>query len=123
MTAFWEFPNVKSNHPEKTIHPCQFPIELVERCILTLTNEGDRVLDPYYGVGTTLIAGLKNSRKVIGVDKELEYVKIAKQRITQYFNGDLKFRPLGKEVYQPTGREKVVQIPQEWINDTPNDEN
>jgi DNA modification methylase len=123
MTAFWEFPNVKSNHPEKTIHPCQFPIELVERCILALTNEGDNVLDPYCGVGTTLIAGLKNSRKVIGVDKEMEYIKLAKQRITQYYNGDLKLRPLGRKVYQPTGREKVTQIPQEWINDTLNDEN
>ena len=50
-SAFWDFPNVKSNHPEKTIHPCQFPIELVERCILALTNERDYVLDPYSGVG------------------------------------------------------------------------
>ena len=114
MTAFWEFPNVKSNHPEKTIHPCQFPIELVERCILALTNKGDYILDPFCGVGTTLVAGLKHSRKVIGVDKELEYIKIARQRITQFFDGDLKFRPLGKKVYQPTGREKVSKVPPEW---------
>lgn len=116
MTAFWEFPNVKSNHPEKTVHPCQFPIELVERCILALTNEGDYILDPFCGVGTSLIAGIKASRRVIGVDKELEYIKIAKQRIKQFFNGDLKYRPLGKKVYQPTGREKVSKIPEEWIN-------
>jgi DNA modification methylase len=116
MTAFWEFPNVKSNHPEKTIHPCQFPIELVERCVLALTNEGDYVLDPFCGVGTTLVAGLKHSRKVIGVDKEFDYIKIAKQRITQFFNGELKFRPLGKKVYQPTGREKVSKVPPEWKN-------
>ncbi len=119
MTAFWEFPNVKSNHPEKTIHPCQFPIELVERCILALTKEGDTILDPFCGVGTTLIAGLKNSRNVIGVDKELEYIKIAEQRIAQFFNGDLKLRPLGKKVYQPTGREKVSKRPKEWIDRGP----
>ena len=113
-TAFWEFPNVKSNHPEKTIHPCQFPIELVERCILALTNKGDFILDPFCGVGTTLIAGLKHSRKVIGVDKELKYIKIAKQRILQFFDGSLKFRPLGKKLYQPTGREKVSKVPSEW---------
>ena len=114
MTAFWEFPNVKSNHPEKTIHPCQFPIELVERCILALTNKGDYVLDPFCGVGTTLVAGLKHSRKVIGVDKELDYIEIARKRITQFFEGDLKFRPLGKKVYRPTGREKVSKVPSEW---------
>jgi len=119
MTAFWEFPNVKSNHPEKTIHPCQFPVELVERCILALTNEGDNILDPFCGVGTTLIAGLKNSRNVIGVDKELEYIKIAEQRIEQFFNGDLKLRPLGKKVHQPTGREKVSKRPKEWIDRAP----
>lgn len=113
-TAFWEFPNVKSNHPEKTIHPCQFPIELVERCILALTNKGEYVLDPFCGVGTTLVAGLKHSRNVIGVDKELEYIKIAKKRIAQFFNGDLKFRHLGKKIHQPSGREKVSQVPPEW---------
>jgi len=113
-TAFWEFPNVKSNHPEKTPHPCQFPIELAERCILALTQKGDYVLDPYCGVGTSLIAGLKHNRKVLGVDKELEYVKVAKQRIKQLFEGTLKIRPLGKKIYQPSGREKVSKIPPEW---------
>ena len=114
MTAFWEFPNVKSNHPEKTIHPCQFPIELVERCIIALTNIGDCVLDPFCGVGTTLVAGIKHSRKVIGIEKELDYIKIARQRITQFYNGELKVRPLGKRVYQPTGRESVSKVPPEW---------
>lgn len=51
-----EIPNVKSNHPEKTAHPCQFPIELIERCVLALTNENDWVLDPFGGVGSSLIA-------------------------------------------------------------------
>ncbi|MFX0025870.1 MAG: DNA-methyltransferase [Candidatus Hermodarchaeota archaeon] len=115
-SAFWEFPNVKSNHPEKTIHPCQFPIELVERCILALTNENDYILDPYCGVGSSLIAGIKHNRRVIGVDKELEYINITKKRIEQYFQGKLKMRPLNKKLHQPTGREKVSQIPKEWKN-------
>jgi len=46
----WVFPNVKNNHVEKTIHPCQFPVELVERLVLSMTNVGDRVLDPYMGI-------------------------------------------------------------------------
>lgn len=68
-TAFWDIPNVKSNHPEKTVHPCQFPVELVERCVLAFTNEDDWVLDPYAGVGSTLIAGIKHQRRVIGSEK------------------------------------------------------
>jgi len=42
----WVIPNVKHNHPEKTIHPCQFPVELIERLILSMTRPGDLVLTP-----------------------------------------------------------------------------
>lgn len=54
----WDIPNVKSNHIEKTIHPCQFPIELIERLVLSMTNENDWVFDPFMGVGSTAIASL-----------------------------------------------------------------
>ena len=57
----WDIPNVKANHPENTIHPCQFPIELVERCVLALTNEDDWVLDPYCGVGSALMIKNRNT--------------------------------------------------------------
>lgn len=110
----WDIPNVKSNHPEKTVHPCQFPIELVERCILALTDEGDWVLDPYAGVGSTLVAGIRRGRRVIGCDKEPKYIEIARQRIADLYNGNLRVRPLGKPVHQPSGREKVAQMPDEW---------
>ncbi len=113
----WNIPNVKSNHPEKTIHPCQYPIELVERCLLALTNENDLIVDPYAGVGSALIAGLKHERKVLGIDKEDSYIALAKQRITDFYNGQLKYRPIGKKVHQPTGKEKITQIPLEWKND------
>ncbi len=109
--AFWDIPNVKSNHPEKTIHPCQFPIELVERCVLALTNEGDWVFDPYMGVGSALIAAVMHNRRAMGSEKEKDYVEIARQRLLAYFNGTLRYRPMGKPIYQPTGREKVAQVP------------
>jgi adenine-specific DNA-methyltransferase len=112
----WDIPNVKANHPEKTIHPCQFPIELVERCVLALTNEDDWVLDPFSGVGSAMLAALKNKRRAIGCEKEAEYVEIAKQRIADLYSGKLRYRQLGKPVHQPTGREKVAQIPMEWRN-------
>jgi DNA modification methylase len=114
-TGLWCIPNVKANHPEKTIHPCQFPIELVERCVLALTNKGDYVLDPFSGVGSALLAALRNDRRAIGCEKESHYVEIAKQRVADFYGGVLPYRPLGKPVHQPTGREKVAQIPHEWL--------
>lgn len=114
-TALWDIPNVKANHPEKTIHPCQFPIELVERCVLALTNEDDWVLDPFSGVGSALLAALKNKRKAFGCEKEEEYIKIARRRIADLASGKLRYRRLGKPVHQPTGREKVAQVPLEWL--------
>lgn len=112
--AVWDIPNVKANHPEKTIHPCQFPIELVERCVLALTNEGDWVFDPYCGVGSALIAALKHSRRAVGCDKEHAYVEAASSRIEDFYAGELKMRPLGRPVWAPTGQEKVAQVPTEW---------
>jgi len=114
-SGLWEIPNVKANHPEKTVHPCQFPIELVQRCVLALTNKDDWVLDPYAGVGSSMIAAIMHDRRAIGCDKDDEYCEITKKRISAYFNGSLKIRPLGKPVYQPTGREKVSQIPMNWL--------
>jgi adenine-specific DNA-methyltransferase len=69
----WYIPNVKAAHPEKTIHPCQYPVELVERGVLALTDKDDWIIDPYCGVGSSLIAGLKQERKVIGCDKDASY--------------------------------------------------
>ena len=64
----WEFPNVKSNHPEKTMHPCQFPVELAERLVLCMTHENDAVLDPYMGVGSSVIPALMHDRQAYGCD-------------------------------------------------------
>jgi adenine-specific DNA-methyltransferase len=114
-TGLWEIPNVKANHPEKTIHPCQFPIELVERCVLAFTDPDDLVLDPFSGIGSALLAALRHGRRAMGCDKELAYVQEAKRRVHMLCDGTLPYRPLGKPVYQPTGREKVSQVPAEWF--------
>ncbi len=111
----WNIPNVKANHPEKTIHPCQFPIELVERLVLALTDINDWVFDPFMGAGSSLVAGLIHNRRVAGVDKERTYTDLAWQRIVAALNGTLKRRPLGKPIYQPKGTEKVSHPPDEWF--------
>jgi DNA modification methylase len=114
-SSLWDIPNVKANHPEKTIHPCQFPIELVERCVLALTEESDAVLDPFSGVGSALLAALRHNRRAVGCEKDEGFLQIARQRVIDLYSGALGYRPLGRPVYQPTGREKVSQVPGEWL--------
>jgi len=97
----WVIPNVKSNHVEKTIHPCQFPVELIERLVLSLTNKGDKILDPYLGVGSSVLAALIHEREGYGCDINQEYVAIAKERVRLLCGGLLKTRPMGKPVYDP----------------------
>ena len=97
----WLFPNVKSNHPEKTIHPCQFPVELVERLVLSMTDRGDAVLDPYIGVGSTAIAAIMHGRDVYGCDTSRRYIDIALDRIDRLEEGQLETRPMGKPIYDP----------------------
>lgn len=110
----WEIPNVKANHPEKTEHPCQFPVELVERCVLALTNKDDWVYDPYCGVGSALIAAAKHGRCAVGCDRDQTYLAVARERLQKLADGTLKLRPLGKPVHVPTGHEKVAQRPAAW---------
>lgn len=110
----WNIPNVKSNHPEKTEHPCQFPIELVERCVLALTDEDSWVLDPFAGVGSTVIGAVKNNRNAIGIEKEKEYCEAAVSRLDQLKEGSLKIRPINKPIHKPSGKDKVSQVPKEW---------
>ena len=97
----WNIPNVKANHVEKTIHPCQFPVELIERLVLSMTEENDWVLDPFMGVGSTAIAALIHTRKAIGAEIDPEYMKIAKERIREAEEGVLRIRPKEREVYDP----------------------
>ena len=98
----WIFPNVKNNHVEKTIHPCQFPVELVERLVLSLTKPGDCVFDPYAGVGSSIVAALKHFRSGYGCEVVREYVEIGRQRISDVQAGILPTRPMNKPVYDPS---------------------
>lgn len=114
----WNIPNVKSNHPEKTGHPCQYPVELAERCVLALTNEGGWVLDPFSGVGSTIIAALKNGRNAAGIEKEKTYCDLARQRISDLREGRLKTRPINKPIHQPSKNDRIARIPEEWREDS-----
>jgi DNA modification methylase len=113
-SEIWNIPNVKANHPEKTIHPSQFPIELVERLVLALTNEGDTVFDPFAGSGSSIVAAVLNNRKAIGVDKDINYSNVSYDRVVAAINGTLKRRPINRPVWVPSGSEKVAMVPRDW---------
>ncbi len=97
----WDIPNVKSNHVEKTSHPCQFPVELIERLVLSMTNKGDWVFDPFVGTGTSIIAALRHDRRGAGAEIAPAYVKLAEQRIRKAASGELKTRPMSRPVFDP----------------------
>jgi adenine-specific DNA-methyltransferase len=103
----WIIPNVKNNHVEKTEHPCQFPVELIERLVLSLTNEGDWVLDPFLGTGTSIIAAIRHGRRGVGAETVPKYVELARQRIHQEIEGTLKTRPMDKPIYDPAEADTI----------------
>jgi adenine-specific DNA-methyltransferase len=108
----WTIPNVKHNHVEKTIHPCQFPIELAERLVLALTNPSDLVVDPYIGVGSAACAAVLHARRAAGADTATEYLQIARERVKRALEGKLRRRPLGRPIYQPAPGDRVAQRPE-----------
>jgi len=97
----WVIPNVKSNHVEKSDHPCQFPVELIERLVLSMTNENDWVFDPFLGTGTSIIAAIRHKRRGAGAETVAKYVELAHGRIQQEMAGILRTRPMNKPVYDP----------------------
>ncbi|MGI9013830.1 MAG: DNA-methyltransferase [Phycisphaerales bacterium] len=107
----WRIPNVKHNHVEKTDHPCQFPVELIERLVLSMTQENDLVLDPFFGTGTSGVAAIRHGRRAAGAELMDEYCDIARERLTLEHHGTLRTRPMGRKVHQPSGRERVAQNP------------
>jgi adenine-specific DNA-methyltransferase len=105
----WVFPNVKSNHVEKTSHPCQFPIELVERFILATTVQGDLVVDPYLGVGSTACAAILHGRRTAGAEIVDDYVRIARHRVQLAMRRELKTRPMGRPIHEPNPSSSLLR--------------
>lgn len=95
----WVFPNVKNNHVEKTAHPCQFPVELVDRLVLSLTRTDDWVLDPFLGVGTTVASAVMRGRRGCGSEKMPQYAQVARDRVRQAMQGTLPTRTMNTPVY------------------------
>jgi hypothetical protein len=77
LESIWTITAPGSDEKTHGKHPTQKPIALVERCLLASTNEGDLVLDPFLGNGTTAVASLRLKRGCVGVELDLHHVEIA----------------------------------------------
>lgn len=104
----WIFPNVKHNHIEKTEHPCQFPVELVERLVLSMTEPDDWVLDPYMGVASAAIGSLRHGRRSVGAELDPVYHAIGVERVEAERYGLLRTRPMNRPVYQPPSAPRLL---------------
>ena len=83
-TNVWEINRVAYGSKEKTEHPAQFPITMIERLIKGWSNENDIVLDPFMGSGTTAIAAINTNRNYIGFEMDEEYYKASIERINNH---------------------------------------
>ena len=77
----WAFRNVKHNHEERTIHPCQFPEDLIARILLCSTQPGQIVLDPFMGAGTVAVVASELDRRFVGAELDPRYHQIALRRL------------------------------------------
>ena len=77
----WKISLVSGNSKERTSHPAQFPEELIERVLKVGTNEGNVVLDPFMGSGTTAVVAKRLKRKYIGYETTSDYIKISNKRL------------------------------------------
>lgn len=83
QVAVWEFYYEKRDIRDKNVHPAVYPIALASKCIKLFTHEGELVLDPFVGSGTTLVAAQDQNRNAVGFDLKEEYVKISDNRLKQ----------------------------------------
>jgi site-specific DNA-methyltransferase (adenine-specific) len=80
LSPVWTLPAPSSGEKAHGKHPTQKPVALVERCLLASTNEGDLVLDPFLGNGTTAVASLRLKRGCVGIELDLHHIEIAARR-------------------------------------------
>jgi DNA modification methylase len=86
QVGVWKVAYEKDDIRDKTIHPASFPIQLARRVIELFTHEGELVLDPFCGIGTTLLAAKQLNRNAIGIDINPKYIEFANQRLNQHLS-------------------------------------
>ena len=115
----WQFSHVHYSNPNRQAHPTQKPEGLIERMILASSNEGDIVLDPFSGSGTTLRVCQQINRKAIGIEINPEYVEMSKRRLREPFNGfdsvDPRMERVPNDLRDPNIRSEYLKNHIEWF--------
>jgi site-specific DNA-methyltransferase (adenine-specific) len=115
----WEFSHVHYCQENRQNHPTQKPEGIIERMILASTNEGDTVLDPFSGSGTTLRVCQQLNRNGIGIEINPEYIEMTKHRLNQIFDGfdsvDLKTERIPLDLRKFDIRKEYLQNHIKWF--------
>ena len=115
----WEFSHVHYCQENRQDHPSQKPEGLVERMVLASSHQGDRVLDPFCGSGTTLRVCQQLNRHCIGIEISREYVEIAEKRLQEPFRGfdsvDPRMKRIPLNFNDAELREKYIENHIEWF--------
>jgi len=109
LSDVWEIPYLNPKAKERVGYPTQKPIILLERIIEIASNEGDVVLDPFCGSGTTLVAAKLLNRKYIGIDASKDAIQLTKARLENPIKSESQLLQNGKDSYLNQD-EEVIEI-------------
>ena len=99
LADVWEIPFLNPKAKERTGYPTQKPILLLDRIIEIATDEGDIVLDPFCGSGTTLVAAKMKGRRYIGIDISIEAIELTKSRLETLIKTESELLNKGRSSY------------------------
>lgn len=100
LSDVWDIPFLNPKAKERTGYPTQKPLLLLERIIALTTNEGDCVLDPFCGSGTTLVAAQSLGRRAIGIDESPDAVALTKRRLNEKVRSSSRLLEVGRDAYR-----------------------
>ena len=104
-----DIPSLSGAHAERLGFPTQKPVALLERIIESSSKEGDTILDPFCGCGTTIEAAQKLKRKWIGIDITYLAVALMKHRLQDAFGNKVEYKVLGEPVSLPDAQKLAEQ--------------
>ena len=112
MSDVWEIPFLNPKAKERVGYPTQKPIELLERILKISTDEGDLVLDPFCGSGTTLVAAELMGRRFIGIDCNPEAIALSRQRLAMPTKTESRVLQLGEKEYRAKSEKELAILKQ-----------